>query len=380
MPARTHTASAASADAAPARGRPARAGTRLRLRLPAPPRPAPARRLRRRGSGRLDRRGRRDRLLLPVLRRRGSGRLDRRSKRLARLHRVHGCCVAAARLGRCGVFEAELPGARIGTLRESHVDVAEVGVHHGVRPQLQCRDERAPRVVEPAQPAIEHRKVVVRLEHVGVLVAKALEYGDRVDEVSFPRQQDAVKHPHARRVRFTLQQRLERLACFRIAFLSDQCQRIVDLIAGERPRPQKRRRQHPAGKQRPPAPGQGPGHLQPGPACARRAGDLSLRDGAPCLGRGLADTLGWAAGTSSTSTTLSIFGTLQHRRPTPHGPSCRFGPADSALPIRPAPTAAGRAIRMRPAPGKRACRFLRRRLIRYPGAAPSTCATCDGDP
>ena len=93
----------------------------------------------------------------------------------------------------------------------------------------------------------------MRLEHRGVIIPKALEYGDCLDEVSFTRMQDTEQKPHTGRVGLTLQQRLEQLARFRITFLSDQGERVLDRASGERAGPH-HRGQHPASEHCAPEP------------------------------------------------------------------------------------------------------------------------------
>ena len=77
--------------------------------------------------------------------------------------------------------------ALVRALRKLHVNIAEIGVDDGIRLQFHCRDECFARIVEPTRFRIEHGKVIVRLEHRGVIVPKALEYGNRLHKVSLAR-------------------------------------------------------------------------------------------------------------------------------------------------------------------------------------------------
>ena len=142
--------------------------------------------------------------------------------RIVGRRRLRTCDGLFAPVQRYEVPVAELMGPLVRALRELHVDVAEIGEHHGVRSQFQRRDEGFARIVEPAQPGIEHGKIVVRLEHRRMIVSKGLEYGDRLGEASFARQQDTVKKLNIRRVGLLFEHRFEGLARFRITFLGYQ--------------------------------------------------------------------------------------------------------------------------------------------------------------
>ena len=105
---------------------------------------------------------------------------------------------------RCGLSRAEFVCTRVSLFSELQVNVTEIGVDDGIGPQRKCRHERLPRIIQPAELGVEDGKIVVRLEHCGMIVTKAFENGDRLDEFSFARIQDTLQEPHAGRVRLAL--------------------------------------------------------------------------------------------------------------------------------------------------------------------------------
>ncbi len=171
-------------------------------------------------------------------------------------------------------------GALVGPFSELHVDITEIGVDDRIGPQLQRGDQRLARVVEPAELGVEHGEVVVRLEHRGMVVAKALEDGNCLDEVSFPGVQHALQQSHAGRVGIAREHVLDRLARFRVAFLRNQGESVVDGIVGERAGTH-HRPQHAACDRRPPEPCHG-WHFWPGKCRAIHDRDpFDFREGSP---------------------------------------------------------------------------------------------------
>ncbi len=153
----------------------------------------------------------------------------------------------------CFLFDSKFMGALVGPFSELHVDIAEIGVDDRIGPHLQRADQRLARVVEPAELGVEHGEVVVRLEHGGMVVAKVLEDGDRLDEISFAGVQHALQQAHAGRVGIAREHVLDRLARFRVAFLRNQGKSVVDGTLSERGGTH-HRPQHAARDRRPPEP------------------------------------------------------------------------------------------------------------------------------
>ena len=95
----------------------------------------------------------------------------------------------------------------VGAARQLRVHVSEIGVDNGVRVPLQRHQQSLARRLQPSLQRVEHREVVVRLEHVGVLVPQRLEDFDGLSGPPLVRAKNSVQKARLRIDRFVLQHR-----------------------------------------------------------------------------------------------------------------------------------------------------------------------------
>ena len=127
----------------------------------------------------------------------------------------------------------ELAGLLVSAARELRVDVPEIGVDDGVRLAFQGREQNLARVLEPPFDGVEHREIVVRLGHFGVIAAQRHEDVDGFAYTARAGAENSVQQACTAMARLTFQQRIEHLPGVRIALLGGKRERALKgFVAG----------------------------------------------------------------------------------------------------------------------------------------------------